>query len=241
MVEARIGASGYINKLIEDKNEVYLLSARIKAYDDDVVGRMIKKMVIKWASSSNIKINRENIHFCPLENTKEFKAEWCKENNADYIIEDTPENLVEVLTRNPNMKGYLYETPYNKDFVIPENINIKKTTHFSQIYCDISKNYTNYFREIPLEERSKLTLEETEKYYNDLRFKNKLLETETMHFLKGKLEKMPIIVLTANAVDGAKEHYIDEGFDDYIAKPTIRKELDRILKNNLIYNDVELL
>ena len=39
--------------------------------------------------------------------------------------------------------------------------------------------------------------------------------------------------LTANAVSGMKEKYLNSGFDDYLAKPIDKYELDRILKKYL--------
>lgn len=39
----------------------------------------------------------------------------------------------------------------------------------------------------------------------------------------------PVIVLTANAILGAKEQYIAKGFTDYIAKPVRSSELERLL------------
>ena len=48
--------------------------------------------------------------------------------------------------------------------------------------------------------------------------------------------KTPVIALTADAVTGAKEKYISEGFVDYIAKPFNREQikikLDKIFKKN---------
>lgn len=45
----------------------------------------------------------------------------------------------------------------------------------------------------------------------------------------------PVIALTADAVNGAKEKYISEGFTDYIAKPfsrdQIKSKLDKVFKN----------
>jgi signal transduction histidine kinase/ActR/RegA family two-component response regulator len=41
---------------------------------------------------------------------------------------------------------------------------------------------------------------------------------------------IPIVVLTANAVTGMKEEYLAKGFDDYLAKPIEKPELNRILK-----------
>ena len=54
---------------------------------------------------------------------------------------------------------------------------------------------------------------------------------ETMKVIKG-LEgyKIPkIVALTANAVTGAREYYLKEGFDEYISKPIDTHELDKII------------
>ena len=44
---------------------------------------------------------------------------------------------------------------------------------------------------------------------------------------------IPVVVLTANAVTGMKEDYLSKGFDDYLAKPIEKPELNRILKKYL--------
>ena len=54
---------------------------------------------------------------------------------------------------------------------------------------------------------------------------------ETFH----ELEKIsgfniPVVALTANAIDGMKEQYLTEGFDEYLSKPINKNELNRILK-----------
>ncbi len=36
----------------------------------------------------------------------------------------------------------------------------------------------------------------------------------------------PVVVLTANAIAGMREKYLDAGFDDYISKPIDKKELE---------------
>ena len=46
-------------------------------------------------------------------------------------------------------------------------------------------------------------------------------------------ENTPIIVLTANAVSGAKKEYLDAGFDDYLSKPVLSDKLMRLLKKHL--------
>lgn len=61
--------------------------------------------------------------------------------------------------------------------------------------------------------------------------------TECLNILK-KIERVdgyyiPVVVLTANAVSGMKEKYLNAGFEDYLAKPIDKYELDRILKKYL--------
>ncbi|MBR0435462.1 MAG: response regulator [Lachnospiraceae bacterium] len=47
-----------------------------------------------------------------------------------------------------------------------------------------------------------------------------------------------IVVLTANAIKGAREKYLEEGFDDYVSKPIATEELERILTEYLPANKV---
>lgn len=54
--------------------------------------------------------------------------------------------------------------------------------------------------------------------------------TETFHELqKDPSFKTPVVVLTANAIEGMRDKYLQEGFTDYLAKPIDKLELDRVL------------
>ena len=44
---------------------------------------------------------------------------------------------------------------------------------------------------------------------------------------------IPTVALTANALSGMREQYIAKGFDDYLAKPIEKEELDKILAKYL--------
>ena len=43
------------------------------------------------------------------------------------------------------------------------------------------------------------------------------------------LSEAPVIVLTANAIEGAKEMYLEKGFTDYISKPIASQKLEEML------------
>ena len=40
----------------------------------------------------------------------------------------------------------------------------------------------------------------------------------------------PVIALTANAIDGMKEEYLSLGFHDYLSKPIVKHDLERVIK-----------
>ena len=58
--------------------------------------------------------------------------------------------------------------------------------------------------------------------------------TKDIKILKNNSDfKTPVIVLTANALTGMKEEYINLGFDGYLSKPIDRKEMLKVLKKYL--------
>lgn len=52
-------------------------------------------------------------------------------------------------------------------------------------------------------------------------------------------KKVPIIALTANAINGVKEMFLASGFNDFIAKPIEISVLDKTIKNWLPYEYIE--
>ncbi len=56
---------------------------------------------------------------------------------------------------------------------------------------------------------------------------------EAMIEMKQHNKNMPVIALTANAVAGDKQHYLNEGFDDYLPKPIENDVLVWMLKKYL--------
>ncbi len=56
---------------------------------------------------------------------------------------------------------------------------------------------------------------------------------ETLHRMRSMgdipCKDMPVIILTANAVTGAREEYLEEGFTDFLAKPIDSTHLEKML------------
>lgn len=57
--------------------------------------------------------------------------------------------------------------------------------------------------------------------------------TEALNIIRGEhlCDNTPIIVLTANALSGAKDSFIKLGFDDYLSKPIVPLELENMLRH----------
>lgn len=55
--------------------------------------------------------------------------------------------------------------------------------------------------------------------------------TETFHKIREEklAEGTPIVMLTANAIEGYREKYINEGFDNFLSKPIVPEELDSLI------------
>lgn len=62
---------------------------------------------------------------------------------------------------------------------------------------------------------------------------------QTLYNLKNRAKgfETPVVVLTANAINGSMETYLQNGFSDYLTKPINQVELDRILREQLKIND----
>jgi CheY-like chemotaxis protein len=55
--------------------------------------------------------------------------------------------------------------------------------------------------------------------------------TARIREMGGKYEVLPIVALTANAIQGVREMFLANGFNDFLSKPVNTGELVRILEN----------
>lgn len=62
----------------------------------------------------------------------------------------------------------------------------------------------------------------------------KMSGVETFRKLKEDPDfKTPVVALTANAISGMRQKYLNDGFSDYLAKPINKTELERVLKTKM--------
>ena len=84
-------------------------------------------------------------------------------------------------------------------------------------------------------------LELVQKNHYDLIFLDHMMPEmdgiETLHRMQQltghPCQGTPVVVLTANAVSGAKEKYLEEGFDDFLSKPIVPEKMENLLKKML--------
>ena len=92
-------ANTIINRLKEDKNEIYIITARNNYYSDNV-----EKITIDY-------LNKNNIVYDKIFFNCKSKKEICVNNNVDIMIDDNY-NIINSF-KDSNVKAILFNTIYN--------------------------------------------------------------------------------------------------------------------------------
>jgi CheY-like chemotaxis protein len=50
-----------------------------------------------------------------------------------------------------------------------------------------------------------------------------------MEAARGETSPLPIVILTANAISGMEEFFLERGFNDFLSKPIEIPELERVM------------
>lgn len=101
---ARRYAGEVVNKLQQEGNKIYIITARYLTNRDDELGKQMRKMVIEWLKNNGI--NYDEIIFSP-----DDKLSTCKDNKIDIMIEDCLENINSISSIIPVI---CFNASYNK-------------------------------------------------------------------------------------------------------------------------------
>lgn len=112
------------NKLKEDGNEIYIITARYFTDRNDENGQKMRDIVINWLKEYNIYYDK--IIFSPDE-----KLDVCIENNIDLMIEDKVENINNISQKIPVI---CFDARYNKECI---GKNIYRCYSWYDIYAKI--------------------------------------------------------------------------------------------------------
>ena len=128
-VEARKFANEVIDKLKQDRHQIYIITARgsFLSHSADVMSiEENQQIVLNWLKNNHI--NYDKIIFSP-----EDKLDICKENNIDLMIEDKVDNINKISKIIPVI---CFHAGYNKDC---KNSNIIRCYSWYDIYSKIDK------------------------------------------------------------------------------------------------------
>lgn len=149
-------------------------------------------------------------------------------NLKQRIVDGTPIGNISIPREGVNKeeKGYLY-APEAEILIVDDNqMNLKVATGLlkrSNIKVDTASSGEECIQMVK------------GKQYDIIFMDHMMPEMDGIETMKALREKelLPlntkIIVMTANAIAGAREQYLEEGFDDYLSKPVVVDGLDKIL------------
>ena len=145
---------------------------------------------------------------------------------------NTASSLYQNKTDNINLETQKQNYGHKKILIVDDNkLNIKVAKRALQ---DFDFEIDEALDGIECLEKNKT--KEYDLILMDIMMPNMSGETALLKLKENSNFKTPVIALTADAVAGAKEKYISEGFVDYIAKPFNREQikikLDKIFKKN---------
>lgn len=69
----------------------------------------------------------------------------------------------------------------------------------------------------------------------DINLSEEQTGTELLHLIRERkeMQKVPAVALTAYAMPGDREDFLEEGFDEYVSKPFTRADLTKAIENTL--------
>ena len=122
---SRTGASEYIKKLVEEGNNIFIITSREFTTKNNALGLIMRHLVKAWLKKEGIPY--DGITFCD-----EDKIEEIKKNQIQIMVEDNPINI-------KKMSNYIdvicMDAPYNRDLKLPR---VTHVTDFKGVYDSVN-------------------------------------------------------------------------------------------------------
>jgi uncharacterized HAD superfamily protein len=126
---ARKGAGAFTRKLRAGGHEVYIISKRALAWQDDLMGRFMRFFVRNWLWWNGIRYSE--IVFCDNA-VRDSKRTACLEKRIDVMVDD---EAVNIRTVAPIAKVICFDASYNRDC---EGENITRARDWEEVHAAIA-------------------------------------------------------------------------------------------------------
>ena len=146
--------------------------------------------------------------------TAEIPLVWGNEEGVEYVEEDT-------------LKERMFSAPSANVLVVDDNkLNLRAIEALLSLVSIKAKMAYSGKEAIGLVQREDFDIVFMDHMMPEM---DGVETTRKIRNLGGKYSRLVIIALTANAVHGAKDMFISNGFDDFLSKPTEMVDLKKIL------------
>lgn len=120
------------NMLIDDRHQLYEITARKFVMMKNPLGWYSKHVFEKWLKKHGFVFN--GIHYCSESHSPEDKLEGCRKFAVDLMIDDKPE--VALHLADNGIKVLLFDTSYNQNV---KHANIVRVYDWNDVYEKIQK------------------------------------------------------------------------------------------------------
>ena len=154
----RENAAATIRALRQEGHKVYLITARVFANHNNLVGKLMRGILKNWLRKN--RVSYDGIHFVSVSNSAEEKRKLCEQLQIDIMVEDDPENIVEI---SKVCKVVCMLADYNQSIQ-----HVCHALDFGEVYRYIHESQYADFKILSHQERAHLSQEETATYFQKL-------------------------------------------------------------------------
>lgn len=175
-----------------------------------------------------------------MDSSLKVESEYGKGSVFSFILKQQVIDAAPIGNLEKRIREQAKEHSYKKTFIAPEaNILVvdDNATNLKVVSNLLKATQIN----VDTADRGYTCLEMVRKKKYDLVFLDHMMPDldgiETLHQMKALDDCMcpnaPVVALTANAITGAKEIYLSEGFDAFLSKPIVPEKLEQLISELL--------